>query len=457
LDNEFLGLDLSAALHRTEESLAGAADALLDPWVLIQLGAILLALVVGNLLGAWAEKALEPQVRAIRGQPTLLRLLALILRRMKWIAAALLLAALLFAFREATLPSRSAVIALALSLVAAWVGISIVSRLIRNPTLARLVAAIAWIVVALRITDTFDDVSTGLDRLAVRLGAYTISLYDVIEAALVIAIVLWIASLAGNVLERVVARSRDLTPSLQVLIGKLVKIGLLVAATGVALTILGIDIAALTFFSGALGLGIGFGLQKVVSNFVSGIIILLDKSIKPGDTIAIGDTFGWVRSLRARFVEVITRDGREYLIPNEDFVTQRVENWSFESTLVRVDVEFGVAYDSDPHDVRRLAIAAAAGTERVQTRPVPVCHLTRFGESSLDFILRFWIADPQNGVTNIRGAVLLACWDAFRAAGIDIPFPHRQIVVEKPIPVRLEDAEQDTVASSRREAAGRRA
>jgi small-conductance mechanosensitive channel len=456
LDNEFLGLDLSAALRRAEEILFTAADVMVDPWVLIQVGAILLALVLGHLLGGWAEKALEPRVRAVRGQPTLLRLLALILRRMPWIATALLLGALVLAFREATLPSRSAVIVLALALVAAWVGISIVSRLIRNPTLARLVAWIAWIVVALRVTDALDDVSTAFDRLAVRLGAYTISLYEVIEAALVIAIVLWIASLVGNVLERLVARSRDLTPSLQVLIGKLVKIGLLVAAAGVALTILGIDIAALTFFSGALGLGIGFGLQKVVSNFVSGIIILLDKSIKPGDTIAIGDTFGWVRSLRARFVEVITRDGREYLIPNEDFVTQRVENWSFESTLVRVDVEFGVAHYSDPHEVRRLAIDAAAGIDRVQARPAPVCHLTHFGES-IDFILRFWIADPQNGVTNIRGAVLLACFDAFKAAGIDVPFPYRQIIVEKPIPVRLQDAEQDTLAPSRRDAAGRRA
>jgi small-conductance mechanosensitive channel len=120
-------------------------------------------------------------------------------------------------------------------------------------------------------------------------------------------------------------------------------------------------------------------------------------------------------------------------------------------------VEFGVAYDSDPHQVRRLAIEAAAGIDRVQARPAPVCHLTRLGESSLDFILRFWIADPQNGVTNIRGAVLLACWDTFKAAGIDIPFPHRQLIVEKPIPVRLQDAEQDTVGPSRRDAAGHRA
>ena len=423
-----------------ERAIFGIGDALLDPWILIQLAIVLAALALGRLLGGWVEKSLEPRVRAVRGQPLLLRLFALLLRRTKWIATAFLLGAAILVLRETTLPSRSALLAIVLSLIAAWLVITVVSRLIRNQALGRLVAWLAWIVVALLITDTLDDVTRALDLLAIRAGAVSISLYDVIQAVLVVAIVLWIANLIGNVLERTVARSAGLTPSLQVLIGKLIKISLLVIAGGVALTILGIDVTALTFFSGALGLGIGFGLQKVVSNFVSGLIILLDKSIKPGDTIAIGETFGWVRSLRARFVEVITRDGREYLIPNEDFVTQRVENWSFESTLIRVDVEFGVSYDSDPHQVRRLAIEAAAKIERVHASPAPVCHLTGFGESSLDFILRFWIADPQNGMTNIRGAVLLACWDAFKAAGIDIPFPHRQILVDRPIPVRVQEA-----------------
>ncbi len=247
----------------------------------------------------------------------------------------------------------------------------------------------------------------------------------------------WLSRSAGFA-ERQIAKNPDLTPSLRVLIGKIVRIVLLVLAGGIALNLLGINLTALAFFGGALGLGIGFGLQKVVSNFVSGIIILLDRSIKPGDTIAIGETFGWVRSLQARFVSVITRDGREYLIPNEDFVTQRVENWSFTDTLVRIDVTFGVSYDSDPHVVRKLAVEATREIDRVLPQPQTVCHLTAFGESSLDFILRFWIADPQNGVTNIRGAALLACWDAFKAAGIAIPFPHRHILVDQPIPVRME-------------------
>ncbi|MYJ95993.1 MAG: mechanosensitive ion channel, partial [Proteobacteria bacterium] len=204
----------------------------------------------------------------------------------------------------------------------------------------------------------------------------------------------------------------------------------------------GIDLTALTIFSGAVGVGIGFGLQKVVSNFISGIIILMDHSIKPGDTVTLGETFGWIRELRARFVSVITRDGREFLIPNEDFITTEVVNWSFSDKFVRLDVLFGVAYDSDPHEVERIAVEAAASVERVvERRPSgrkhprpPVCWLTGFGESSLEFKLRFWIDDPQEGTTNIRGKVLLAVWDSFKENGIRIPYPHREIIMRSGIP-----------------------
>jgi small-conductance mechanosensitive channel len=216
---------------------------------------------------------------------------------------------------------------------------------------------------------------------------------------------------------------------------------LIVIATLVAMSGLGIDLTALTVLSGAIGVGIGFGLQKVVSNFISGIIILLDESIKPGDTISLGDTFGWIRELRARFVSVVTRDGREFLIPNEDLITREVINWSFSDRYVRLDVSFGVAYDSDPHEVSRLAIEAASAVERVESRvKAPVCWLTAFGDSSLDFLLRFWISDPQQGLTNIRGIVLLALWDTFKEHGIAIPFPHREVIMKTPVQVVQQDS-----------------
>lgn len=426
------GDDFSTQLGRLERAVQDVLGAFLDPWVPIQLVIILTVLLASGIAGRTLERALEPRVRAIHGQPRLIRFLALLLRRTRWIVAAALLGVAIVVVRAATLPSRSVIVAIAAALIVAWVLISVVSRLMRNRMLSRLVAWVAWIYVALLITGTLDDVSGALDAVAVRFGALSISAYDVIQAFIVVSVALWLASMIGRFLERRVAASTDLTPSLKVLVGKLVRIVLLVIAGAIALTTLGIDLTALTVFSGALGVGIGFGLQKVVSNFVSGIIILLDKSIKPGDTISLGETFGWVRSLRSRFVSVMTRDGTEYLVPNEDFITQRVVSWSHTHTLHRLDIEFGIASTCNPHEVRHTAIEATKTVERVEARPAPVCHMTKFDGSVVDYILRFWIADPQNGVTNIRGAVLLACWDAFKTAGFDLALETREIILRPP-------------------------
>ena len=199
------------------------------------------------------------------------------------------------------------------------------------------------------------------------------------------------------------------------------------AAFFIGLKMVGVDLTGLAVLSGAIGVGLGFGLQKVVSNLVSGIIILLDKSIKPGDVISIGDTFGWINALGARYVSITTRDGKEYLIPNEDLITGQVVNWSHSNDFVRLDIHFGTAYHDDPHEVRRLAIEAAKSVDRVLSSRPPVCHITGFGDSSVDYILRFWIRDPTGGLTNIRGNVYLALWDAFQEAGISIPFPQREV------------------------------
>jgi len=175
---------------------------------------------------------------------------------------------------------------------------------------------------------------------------------------------LWLAVVIGNYVDERVRISEELTPSIRVLVGKVAKIGLVLVAGTVALSAVGVDLTALTVFSGAIGVGLAFGLQKVVSNFVSGIIILLDKSIKPGDTISLEGTFGWIRELRARFVSVVTRDGREYLIPNEDFITQRVINWSFSDNLVRLDVDETISDTDGPIRCapRTRSVAASART-----------------------------------------------------------------------------------------------
>jgi len=258
-----------------------------------------------------------------------------------------------------------------------------------------------------------------------------------LTSLIAVGILLWLSLKLGTFLDTRIQSVDDLTPSLRVLLGKITRISLMVFAVLIGMQLLNLNLTALTVLSGAIGVGIGFGLQKVVSNFISGIIILLDESIKPGDTITLGDTFGWVRELRARFVSVITRDGREYLIPNEDFITTEVVNWSFSNKYVRLDVPFGVSYNSDPHQVIKLATAAAAAVDRVDSKyQQPVCWMTEFGDSSINFLLRFWIDDPQHGLTNIRGTVLLALWDTFKENGINIPFPHREVIMRTPVTVQ---------------------
>lgn len=406
-----------------------------SPEVLFQFGIIVIAIVPAWLLSGLVEKKIEDAVRRIRGMPGLLRVIVAFLRRLQWLFIAIFLAIAYIAIRVAGWPENSSVIYSAMLLSVAWLFISAVSRIMRRKTFAKLFAVVAWVYVAALLLGITDDIRAILD--SARIPVIDISLWRIISSLTAIGILLWASLKVGNLLDSRIQTVEDLTPSLRVLLGKITRISLMVFAFLIGMQLLNLNLTALTVLSGAVGVGIGFGLQKVVSNFISGIIILMDESIKPGDTITLGDTFGWIRELRARFVSVVTRDGREYLIPNEDFITTQVVNWSFSNNFVRLDVPFGVSYDSDPHEVIRLAKAAAAAVKRVDAvHQPPVCWMTEFGDSSINFLLRFWIDDPQHGLTNIRGTVLLALWDTFKAHGINIPFPHREVIMRTPVTVQ---------------------
>ncbi len=400
-----------------------------QPWSLYQIAMIVGLFLLARLLASRVEGRLEERARRIKGHQGLLRVVVALMRRTKWILFAGFLFIALTILRAVTWPSRSYLISIALSLALAWISVSVLSRVIRNRLVARAIGMLAWVYAALVILGMDAEVAAFLDGLSIELGAVHLTVLMVIKAILLLSATIWLAIVTGNYFDERLQQSQELTPSIRVLIGKIVKIGLVIFAGAAALSIVGVDLTALTVLSGAIGVGLGFGLQKVVSNFISGVIILLDKSIKPGDTITLGETFGWIRELRARFVSVVTRDGREYLIPNEDFITQQVINWSFSDDHVRLDIHFGVSYDSDPHLVSKIAIEAAMGVARVEAERRPVCWLTAFGDSSLDFVLRFWIHDPQQGLTNVRGKVLLALWDTFKEHGVKIPYPHREVIM----------------------------
>lgn len=413
-----------------------AVDYLGSPVVLIQLGLIIVLLLPAVVLARKLRPPLEERVGRIKDLHGTRRVLGTILERLQLLFFVVLLGIAYVITTAISWPESNYIIYVAMLLTGAWVIIAVVIEGIRSPLLRRLFGYCAWIYVAAAILGVVDDTAAMLDSVGVNFGEGRISILSVLKTAVLLSLALWASRSLGIYLERRIQGINELTPSLRVLFGKVTRIALFVLAASIALSGLGIDLTALTVLSGALGVGLGFGLQKVVSNFISGIIILVDQSIKPGDTLSVGETFGWVRELRSRFVSVITRDGREFLIPNEDFITQRVINWSFSDKFVRLDVDFGVSYDSDPHEVSRIAIEATSVVDRVDTtRKPPVCWMTEFGDSSLNFKLRFWITDPQGGLTNIRGKVLMALWDALKENNISIPYPHRELVVKSPLPV----------------------
>ncbi|HUF10885.1 MAG TPA: mechanosensitive ion channel domain-containing protein [Rhodothermales bacterium] len=410
-------------------------DWLNRPAILVEAVIIVALFALARLLTWWAEPKARAKARRIRKMPGLLRLVVILLRRLVWIFYVALLTTA-YALIQSLGPMDGQLLGTALLLALAWLVISIVSQVIRSRTVGRTFAFIGWAYVAATILGITTEIEVALDRIGFGIGAeYRITLLDLLRAFLLIGIALWLAFIIGNFLDRRLRASRELTPNLRMLVGKVLRVTLLALASLIALSALGVDLTLLTVLSGAIGVGIGFGLQKLMSNLFSGIVILLDRSIKPGDTISLGETFGWIRELRARFVSVVTRDGREYLIPNEDFVTHQVINWSYSDDLVRLDVPIRSSYDADPQQVAAIAIEAAASVPRVVRVQMPVCWLTAFGDYSLEYLLRFWIRDPQNGLTNVRGQVLQAVWDAFRDNDIRVPYPHQEVIMKTPVTI----------------------
>src|SRR4029078_13645736 len=271
------------------------------------------------------------------------------------------------------------------------------------------------------------------DARAILIGGIRVTPLLILKTTVLLLVAFWAAATTSNFLDRRVQNVSGLTPSIQVLLAKLIRIGVMTVAIVIVLSTVRIERSVLAVFTGAIGVGLGFGLQKIVANFVSGIILLADKSIKPGDVITVGDHFGWVAHMGARYTSVDLRDGRELLVPNEDLVTQRVINWTYSSDLMRLEVKFSTTYDSDLHKTRAVAVQAAESVEQVLKVPPPVCHLTGYGASAIEYVLWFWIKDAATGPTGTRSAVLIALWDAFAREGIRLPIPGAtRVILDQP-------------------------
>lgn len=274
------------------------------------------------------------------------------------------------------------------------------------------------------------DLWQQLDRLALVIGDRRYSLADALAIVIVALVIYLAARLAFWLVRRGIRRTRRFDVGQQLLAEKIAGIVILVVALMVGIDFVGFDLSALTVFSGAAGLAVGFGLQKTFGNLIAGLILLMDRSVKPGDVIVVGDHFGAINKIGVRAVSVITRDGKEHLIPNELLMTEPVENWSFSSRNVRVQIPVGVSYSSDLERVEQILLECASGARRVLRRPKPTVWLKEFGDSSVNFEIQAWISDPEEGVGNIRSDVLKAVWHAFRREGIEIPFPQRDVHVK---------------------------
>jgi len=287
-----------------------------------------------------------------------------------------------------------------------------------------------WLMVALHLLGWLPGALAALDGLAFNLGDSRISLLLCIKLVLTVVFFWMLALWLANMFEQRIKRSVHFSSSVQVALTKFSKFFLLAIAVFIALDAAGIDLTALTVFSGALGVGLGFGLQRISSNFISGFILLFDNSIKPGDVITVRDKFGWVQELHARYIVVRDRDGVETLIPNENLITSEVINWSYTDPDVRMKIRIQISYDNDPEEAMQLMLECAKASPRVQHDPIPQTRLIEFGDSGIVLELRIWILDPENGLGSVRSEVNLAIWRAFKEANITIPYPQRDIHIK---------------------------
>ena len=326
-----------------------------------------------------------------------------------------------------TLGWPRALLSTAATLLAAWIAIRLASQLVKNTVWAKLIAWTAWSIAALSIVGLLDPTIALLDSAEIVIGTLHISIYDVVRSTVALAVLLSLALYLTGLLESRIRTSRELSPTVQVLFAKSLKIVLISLALLIAILSTGIDLTALAVLGGAIGLGIGFGFQKIVSNLISGVILLIDRSIKPGDVISVSGTYGWVTALGGRYVSVVTRDGVEHLIPNELLISERVENWTHSSNRTRLKLDVGVHHKSNLPEVIAVCEEAARETDRVLKDPAPKCLFIEFGESALKLQLRFWIADAHNGVQNVKSAVLLRIWEKFKLREVEVPYPQRDV------------------------------
>lgn len=435
--------------HQLQEGVWSLFDDVQDYWqwgsILLCLLASFIALFLGGKLCKTRLKAYMRFVRlfdrfALVSRPVLVILT--LFSSFLWIAWRIRLefSSQLLSQGTITHPLPSHIIYSAALLVTAIAFYRVVNIVSKGDLFPKLVGLLLLLLFALRLLGWLKPLSDAFRGISLPLGSIQINLWGIFSAILALLVFLWVVGVITRLIDVGLRKNHGMPSSVRVLVSKVIHFALYVAAVLGALQVGGVPLGGLAVFSGALGLGLGFGLQKVIANLISGVIILLDKSIKPGDVIEVEGTFGYINSLRTRYISVITRDAKEILIPNEDFVVNKVVNWSFSDRAVRLRSIIGVSYHTDIPKAMELCCQAAKSVSRVLKNPEPICFLKEFNSSSIDLELCFWINDPSAGVTNVRSDIFLEIWKRFQEEAIEIPFPQQDVHIKSGLTEALQSS-----------------
>jgi small-conductance mechanosensitive channel len=298
------------------------------------------------------------------------------------------------------------------------------------------VTLLIWLAIAAEYLGWLDPIIGTLDSIGVAAGKSRITLWSILKLLFTLTLFVLVAAWISRWVERRLKRLSTLAPSTRIGIAKFANAFLIALSILMGLNAAGVDLTALTVLTGAIGLGLGFGLQSIAANFVSGFVLLMDRSIKPGDVISLSgqsgtstENFGWVQELRGRYVVVRDRDGVEMLVPNQQLISNAVINWSYTDPRIRLKLPIRVSYNDDPELALQILLIACKGQARVLHEPAPVSRLMHFSDSGIELELRFWISDPQEGVNNVRSEVNRAIWRLFKEHKITIPVAQHDVRV----------------------------
>jgi small-conductance mechanosensitive channel len=293
---------------------------------------------------------------------------------------------------------------------------------------------VLWLTIGFSMVGWLDKVETTLNRINLIPGKTQFSLWALLKGLVIVTAFVVVSSLIARAFERRVMKLDQLAVGTRIGISKFTYFLLVGLGIMLGINAAGVDVTTLNVLTGAIGLGLGFGLQSIASNFVSGFVLLMDKSIKPGDVISFTghtgtstENFGWVQELRGRYVVVRDRDGVDTLVPNQNLITNSVINWSYSDQRVRIRLPVMVSYDDDPEIALKLLFEAVEHHPRILRDPPPVTRLMAFEDYGMRIEVRFWIADPMNGVNNVRSDVNRAIWRIFREHGVKIPVAQREL------------------------------